>query len=693
MTVFRPDLRILLLLTLLSFGLVGVAVAQQTTEMSRQEEPPRRTYFLGEQQSGPQLDGPSVGDPLPITPEPYLEPGSLALPEPQEPIIEPGQEADTTTADGIDQATITSSEGEDPAPIETQEDALKAEAFDAAGVNAAATGLSFEEAALASFDPSLQAVALPGANREGVLTAFLWDGMSRGQAIKTLGNLGGRTGSLSLRAFARNLAMGNFSLPPSEDAGQVTDLFRARLALLEQIGATSAYIALVNSLPRGRDWTELARERSRAYLLGGRLADACAVANTARAQDRDSYWLKIAAFCAAVRGDRTQVDFQLDILATIESPGGVFYALIDHLTLVAESEASGVAPPVPEPLDEPLPTTVLLVAMARLAKMNVTAFAPESLEPLALEPALGLPDLAPDVRASLLRTAMQEGLVSYEVMQAFVNGIEASAATSDGLLETTSAFGVDGVDLAALARLLITVRDSARQDLQLTALETLWGGATVSGLELQLAPLIADQLDQLSPQPLVGQQAAIIARVMLVAGRRTQAQAWFDALRAAPAGQDLARDTALTALAPLMAGVGLMDIDRLSADPTRWWDVSSFPTGNPQDAITQRAGLLLSLLETRGRTIPETYWQALESRAKHSLGPVPQPALWRHFLRAAHYGHRADMFGALYQMVSAFGIQAVPAILAGSIDGQLRRQGMDPMADSLAFEMLVAAGL
>lgn len=707
------------------------------TELQRQisSQPPRRTYFLGEDQNGPKLAGPSVGEPLAITPEPFVAPGTLEVEAPEEPIIELSQATNEISEgsgqplsdlpDGVGQMveTLPSAPDSDGAAASRENDGdielagapvagdmdpgdsvsadrgtgdLVAEGqgqeIDATTLTAA-TGLAYEEAALASFDVSLQAIPNGTPQAEQPLTAFLWDGMTREEAIAALGKLGLSTGSLSLRSFARSIAAGNFSLPPSEDAADIAALLSARLDVFAKIGAASSYVELINSLPRGQDWSGLRKERVHGFLLAGRMADACAEAGNARTQDQDPYWLRVSIVCAALSGNRGQVDFQLDILATLSPPGAVFYAMVDHLTLVAESEAQNVAPPQPEPLRELLPVRVLPVAMARLANMPIKAVSVDGIDPLIVEAALGLPGLAPAARATLMRAAMERGFVSLAVMRAFVESVEAEARNAGTLVDETTAFGVDGVDLAALARLLIVVRSDAPVEERLIALETLWGGATASGLELQLAPLIADRLMDLPPQPLAGAQAAIMARVMLVAGRHDRARLWFDAIRSSPAGADMTRDYALTQLVPLMAGAGSLDIGWLPPQSAGWWDRSSFPTGDPEAAITRRTGLLLTLLETRGTKVPEAHWQALEDRGVTVLGLVPQPASWRRFLRSAHMGKRSDMLAALYHMTSSFGLKSVPAVVAGSVDGMLRQQGMAPLADMLAFELLVAAGL
>lgn len=644
----------------------------------------------------PRVQGPAEAAPQPIQPRPFVDPAKLTLP--------PAPVAETTetpgTEDGVspsgDLAVAEAGDGNAAVPDAQQHlNAQPAEAGQDQADDTQTTGAGlvrpgYEEATLASFDPSLQAAPNAPAAR-GQATATLFEGLSRDEAIAVLDGLGAPTGSLSLRAFARDVALGAISAPPSVSDADIAALYAARLRLLRALGSVSGYTGLIESLPRDRDWPALARQISDAYLVSARLSEACALADARREDDADIYWVEIAVFCAAAQGDRISVDFQLDILDTLTAPDANFVALADQILLVAEAERAGSAPPQATALDAPLKATPLHVAMTRLAGARVTALDEAALDPLAVEALIRLPGLDDALRAQLLRASMARGVASVEVMRAFVSGAAIGGTQPVAADTEAGVFAGGAIDLIAVARLLSVLGTDQDIALRLRDLETLWDSAVAAGLELQIAPLLAGATNDIAPQPLERTQAAILARAHLIAGHTERAFDWFVALRSSAAGRDLARDTATAELVPLLVAAGVLDAGLLPSDFTSWWPSLSGETAD-QTAL-KRAGLLLSLVEAQGRTVPERLWARLEAQDTPIAGLQPQPARWRAFLISVARGYKASSLKSAFQMVADYGMADVPSVVMGSLNGGLHRQGLGALADQLGLEALIAAGL
>lgn len=746
-----------------------------------QTDAPRRTYFLGSPPQDAALIGPPAGTPKSVQPQPYVSPDALVLPP--APVAEradmSGPEAgdaegldavsDDQDADGdivapdvastdtaltgtvpaggmdagsVDQGINPDSEGLQVA--ETTEDATVDASADASGTAAEtaietlrAQAFSYEEAALESFDPSLQAASLWSAGSEGSgqsqaaqPTAFLFDGLSRNEAIDVLKALGVPNISHSLRSFARDIALGNFALPASDDQAEIDRLLAARLDVLRALGSPAGFVALIDALPSDRDWSGLSRYVADAYFLGGRLADACALADTRRSTDTDPYWVKVAVFCAAMAGDRSAVDFQLDILDTVIRADSHFVTLADQILLVAEAEAAGSAAPEAAPLGTGFKPSVLTAAMAKLAGAPILDMDMSALDPVVLELLMSLDGVDSTMRAALLRRAVDSGLASTALITAFLETAALDAAASQP--DTVQPGGLDdpgtgesdlqtaetdpGVDLNQLARQAVGLRGDTPLADRMATLEGLWDNTVAASLQVQLAPVLADILRPIIPQPLAGRQAAIMVRIYFTAGDRARALEWLDALRASFAGRDMARDAAFARLVPLMVAAGGVDVAQMPLDFDRWWGAPlaqetasqddpgrsglnygpTDPAGSDVHAapsMLAKAGLILSLVEAQGRPVPEVYWQKLEAVPGRLTGILPRPASWRHFVIASHQGRRAAMLGAVYRIVDQHGLATMPAVLAGALYTGLSAQAMGPLADQIMIDMLVASGL
>ncbi|WP_420430078.1 hypothetical protein [Kordiimonas sp.] len=681
MTVSRPDKRARMR-ALFAAGLMAGAAfhspavlaqeentdnAQTTAEQQQaaREEAERKTraerYYLGNTPKLKRQTGPAVGKPRTILPQPYLPKGSVNVP--------PAPEGDLSTdaatqqdldADGLE---VVQPGAED---LPTDIDGQSFEQGEDAGSAIAEPDVMITEGELDLLDPS----GIPAG--EETFPRDFWTGRDRTEIISALHQLGSPSASGALNDAARKVALSGFNLPSPASDGDIDAFISARLDLLAAYGDQRGYLTLLERLPKDRDWSGLARHIANGYLLSGRIEDACALAGDQRSGDNDSYWLRIAAFCRAVRADRRGVDFQLGILEEVSEVRPTFYALLDQILIEAEQQRGSVMTSAGA-LNASLKVDVLEATMARLAKVQVPELELEDVNPLAVSAMLSIPGVAQEAKISLLGAALKAGWVSGETFAEFAKtlnvGLDEAMAAFE-MAETDDRFEVDMVLAATAAR----TQDAAERD---AALNSLWLRALSSGTAQQMASGIS----RLTDGP-----AALMVRAALLSGDRVVAGRAFTKIRSSQAGVDTLADDALLDTWPLAAAGGVVSAPSVTDTRLRsWWQRQE-----ARDDKFERANLLFTVLEGLGYTISDSVWAELDDGPARLSGQAVSVAQWRRFLRSAENGDRAgSLLGAFRLMSSA----SVPPSLAGSLVGTLREKGFEAEAHELAAEILISQGL
>ena len=455
------------------------------------------------------------------------------------------------------------------------------------------------------------------------------------------------------------------------------------MSLLASLGDVAGYIALLERLPAERDWSALVKDFTNKHLLKGELTDACALAAAERATDADPYWLRLAAFCQAARGNRVGVDFQLGILEEIAQIRPTFYQLIDQI-LIEASQAPGTVVAEVAALSNSLQVDLLEVTMARLARAKVPLLALDDVNPLAVRMMLSLPGVERAAKVDLMGLAVRRTWLDAESLAAFAvnhQPLVDETETALSALESDRRFIID----AALVNL------SSQADagpLRADALSKLWQRSVEQRIAANTAGGYIGVTKDILPTPKAGKIAAVLARAALISGDQQLAQQWFTALRAESAGSaDVDRD--LIGLAPLLAVVGGDNAPNISEQVlSLWWQSEA-----EQQDRHAKASLLFTTLEALGVAVPEQSWSLLEDGPAVFAGTTPSVALWRRYLIAVQNKDRPKALALSFTLMSEGGPATVSGALAGSLLGGLMELGLEEEARLIAVEMLVGQGL
>jgi hypothetical protein len=183
------------------------------------------------------------------------------------------------------------------------------------------------------------------------------------------------------------------------------------------------------------------------------------------------------------------------------------------------------------------------------------------------------------------------------------------------------------------------------------------------------------------------------ARALLATGPATQANAWFDILRAS-AVLDEQSQRMRDRLLPLARIAGVIQDPDWSADAVgNWYKAASAIEGaNPPDPddVRAQAIMLFNLLEATGDTVPDAQW---EKTISGGSTVVPNAALWRQLQSASIAGRVGEtiMLSSVALGPGSTG-EADPTVLRFVVES-LRGVGLVNEARALAVEAAVSAGI
>ncbi|WP_374765078.1 hypothetical protein [Yunchengibacter salinarum] len=649
-----------------------------------QTAPIARDPLLGAQETLPSPRRPAMGQPTTILPSPYLPKGALAprpdmlAPETAEDTEDAGETTEETGARAAQEGAEGSAPDQDADTRTETPQSQPMRETDADGIVAGQ---------LAVLDPSGLGVLPP---EEGV-SRGLFAGLERAGQQAMLARFQATGASRVLDGFAERLALSELDVVPARAPGSVSDFFAARLALLRARGDLEGFVALVDALPRNREWPALARQQVDAHLAAGRLQDACLIGDRQRSDDRNPFWVRLAAFCRAASGDRQALDFQLGILEEIYPLSAAFYRLTDRIV----AEAEGDQPPRDAALTTPLRGEVLEAAMARLAQVQVTELADEGGDPLAANMLLSNARVQPGVKIALIDRFARRGALALGPARAFVRAYEASnAQVEDAFNNWITGDGL-GIDLALASRLAHGARLEARLETLRPLLERLarhHGAAHLAAI----VSVAARDLPQAEVSPA---DKARLVRLHLLAGEHDRAARWLASLRQSRAGDDPSVDAVLIDLWPVLL---LSGMDTAPVSDTvlwqDWFDAMTEPEDKAErDGQAARVALVFSLLDGIGHPVPDTAWARLSDGAAYLPGGAANPQHWRQALIHLSAGRVGAGLGAAMPLLATRPAQGgeagmVPPAVAGSLAGALTAAGRGDLARQLAVEMLLGAG-
>lgn len=668
----------------------------------------RVLYFIGPKANLERQTGPGIGAPKSILPTPFVPRGSLAVP-----VVEAVIVADNSTSQG--EKTLDDPENEDLLATEVQpldgetaapqegsseEDAVQEQPSDTLSSELGV----FQEGMLERIDPS--GVPVRG-NIDGLET--VWEGYSRGEVVNFLSLLAQPSNSPTLTGLANAVAASRMALPKPSDDDEVVRMIEARLAVFAAFANVDAYTALIDVLPVDRDWSALAKHFARAHMLKGALPAACDVAEAQRTQDKDPYWVQLAAFCMATNGNRVGVDFQLSILEETTTLNPVFYQLLDQILVEAEQPA-GAPMTQPIALASALKTDVLFAVMARLARVTVSDVEIDTLNPLALPVLMQNPSVSREAQAKLMTFLMSRGAADGAVLSRFALNMPLSdddITNSFAELDAKELVAGENLDLEGDAEtltntdlptalpegmldtiLLAATGQSKDTALSAAALSRLWDKKHSEGnIEVIASGIFA--LTKTWPKDRL---AIGIPEIASRAAALTSVSSFLEyvrTLRVAAAGQDSDKDSALIGLWPLLflaetnapVEVNIQHLEH-------WWQ-----NRESSDDRFKVANMLLTIFEGFGHQVPESFWQQVAPGPAIYEGVSVSPSLWRALLQGAEARDPIAVLSATHLLLKQVRPKDLPPSVVGTLIASLHSVGFEEAAKSLAFEALISQGL
>jgi len=669
----------------------------QDTPATQGQDKPKETYFLGGTPKPKRQEGPAIGAPKSILPKPFVAPGSVKIPPApasamQDMVAGQAQTPDQTPDQKPNKQTAEQA-GDQAAQQADQQPAQDQTAADQTETGAQIGGEPLVEGSLSTLDPSgISVISGPvapapqpvAAATVGGYPATFWQGYSRGQIETALKAIVKASSSPESRIIADRLVRSPMALPAPQNDADITSFIATRLDLLKQLGDVEGYVALIDALPKDKDWSALARHITNADLLEGRLPDACSRAEAVRATDSNPYWVRMAAFCHAANGDRNGVDFQLGILEEVTKVPKSFYQLIDQILVEAEQPKGTVLPSATK-LGEPLRVDLLEMAMARLAKVNIAALSLEDANPLAVHGTLALPGVDQGAKADLMALALQKGWIGGQTFADFARAFKPTDADMAELKGETE--GDQFITDVVLAHTAATAANAADR---VAALKKAWDRAVRVERVLAEAPGLYRLTADMVASPADGAAAPALARAAMLDSANPAKGGWFRLMRATPKDADGQLGSALINTWPLMMVVtGDTSLPPITTDRLHTWWLAQ----GDEPTRFGRASLMFTLLDAFGYTVPDAAWRWLEAGDVHTEHTAPSAAIWRRLLVAGAEGNRPKVLETALKLISDGGPSAVSPALAGSLIATLRSAGFEKEARALATEMLVAWGL
>ncbi|NVJ97290.1 MAG: hypothetical protein HWE25_04000 [Alphaproteobacteria bacterium] len=622
-----------------------------------------RRFFLGGRPVLKRQVGPAVGAPRSILPKPYMPLGSIVAPE------VPAQEGNSDIPS--DEASVGEAESlpeNEVAENEVADDGAEQTADRLMATDSQEEDLLLTEGMLETLDPS----GIPVLSGNTAFPAEVWGDRNRRSIEDTLQQFAAPTASPAMAKAARKMALSGFTLARPDSGDDIIRFVAARLNVLRVHGDTEGYLGLLAQLPADHDWSALSREITDGHLLAGRIEDACALAALERNDSNDPYWLRIAAFCRAVRGDRVGVDFQLGILEELSTVSQTFYQLIDQILVEAE-QAAGPVLDTGLVLGSPLHVDVLEATMARLAKVGVPLLGEGLVNPLAAKAMLDIPGVAANQKLRLIGRGLEQGWLDARALADYL----AAMPVAEDLALQALEFAESDDSFLNDVLLLVLAGKGTDEEARVRATE-------IVQLRLQDPDKAAYMVPAMAR--LQAENWALGFRASLLVGDLQAANELFTGVRASSAGDDVAKDAALAenwSLATIAGFQGAPDVtpDRL----TMWW-----ATQAGDENRFERAALLFTLLEATGHTVPEEVWAWAEAGKVQSDGPTISPAHWRKLLVMAAEGDRAGALALAYKSTAS---GTISSSYAGSLVGTLVELGLKEEAHHLAAEIAIRRGL
>jgi len=461
---------------------------------------------------------------------------------------------------------------------------------------------------------SLQAI---NADEAGVLTSEsgalgtgLWKGAGRALVDKLLTELPVTAPSPVLRDLLSRLLLSPAREPDGSDKTDGS-LIEKRVRLLLAMSNLRGAEQLLNALPTQARTGALLEAESDLRLLAGDHARACSLATREMPIRPTAYWQKVFVICQVIDGERDKAALSVSLMRELGEADETYLLLADALTAGVEIELKSL--PSPDPL---------LMAMARIAKVDLPGDALASNQPAVLNAIATSPNVSKGMRLEAAERADASGALPIEVLRQLYTSVDFSQADLANPLSRAE------VEFGPMVRALL-YHASLVQTLpvaQAEAVQRAFDLARQEGRYGSMAKIFQPVLRRIPPSSDLLWFAPEAIRAFIAAGNSDRARPWTELL----SGQALINPAHADTVARLQPVVWFSQAepDKQPAEFLEaWWRAVE-----KDDGARERAVHLYSLLEAFGVDVGRANWEPLVGTGPRTAVTLPDPGLWRRLL-------------------------------------------------------------
>ena len=504
---------------------------------------------------------------------------------------------------------------------------------------------------------------------EGAFDLDLWQGTNWPFVKAMMQRIPGVTTSAIIRSLSSRLLLSGGRVPSGKPPSE--SFVGLRIDRLLALADTESALQLIKAVPGDQRSDALTHIEADTLFLHNRNAEGCASVRSVNERSGASYWRQALSFCFTLDGNYTRAAMIADLLR--EREDGVdptFFDIIDALGGLQGVEISSISHP-----------TGLVLAMIRASSLRVPQTLGISGAPAILRWIARAPNADIDLRVDAAERSLVGGLIAAGEILSIYGGVP---FTPD---ELTDPAGHAAENWGPRARALLvhiaaaeTTPPQRAKALQ-RALELGRERGGYHAIALASAPIVS----AITPQADLLWFSREAARALLTAGRFTDGLAWY---QLAASNRELSDEA--TAAEDDLWPLAALASEGVGSEPLGEW-YSQLKIGD-EDESARKAILLLSFLESLGRSPDKAHWLALAESSMVRHSPTLNRAWSRSLEEASTHGRvgetvllivvGAGVTGGYFQ-----GSAAADAIAA------LRRIGLEEEARQLALESALAAGL
>ncbi|MDR3425033.1 MAG: hypothetical protein P4M13_08185 [Alphaproteobacteria bacterium] len=506
---------------------------------------------------------------------------------------------------------------------------------------------------------SPESIGLPSADGLG---ADMWKGTSR-PAAEHLLEIIAPTASPVLNTLARRL-LATAAVPPDGAASSAQKLTSERIEKLAAFGSGDEAWALAKNAD-GALIDDVNFHRAAEAALLGNDKDLCGKAPEFAKARATVDWQGILIACQLRGGDTKAAQVALDVFRTQANRDNIFIGIADKNIL-------GAGKMLPFQLTPLTPATLALLQIAKLPLPGAVYAHPD----FALAPALlQIPAQQGIAQLSLAERAAARGMIDSDALAAVYRATNFNPEA----LASPLTSGESGLRLRAL---LFRAAEGEKDSGKRIALAAKFVQSVSPDFLDGMGSVTALMLGDIKADPSLAANAAIVARIYVLAGRGDQALDW---LRLAQ--QNGGDSTDLLDLWPQFALAGLEAKDSYAADFDKWLN-AALKSADPV-TVRDHVGATLLFLDAAGLNVPDTAWVKVLTTT-HNEKPVAfSPLLCERMREASAQGRRAE---TVLLAVAAAGEGDIPLPVAVGITRALRLAGFKSEAATFARQEVALLG-